>query len=113
MIDEFMWKWQHYFRIGVQTRVESALREIGARLDPRVTLVGLAEAADARHPICIEPESGPLRPEHLSELFERADAIYQVDPDRKIVNSDSSVHEARQRYLQKQARGMRVTERLS
>jgi hypothetical protein len=83
-IDQFMWAWQIHFRLGVESRLERALRSIGAHLDPSVFLVGITEREGARHSICIEPESGPVQPEHLVGLFELADDLYHDDPDSRI-----------------------------
>ena len=59
VIDQFMWQWQQHFRISVEVLAEMSLEKIGARLDPQVMLVGLARETEARHPICIEPRTGP------------------------------------------------------
>jgi len=65
VIHQFMWQWQPHFRINVQVLADMSLEKIGARLDPQVVLVGIADDSGAHYPICIEPETGQLQPEHL------------------------------------------------
>lgn len=110
-INQFMWEWQPHFRISVQSTIERALELVDARLDPRVILVGFADdAATARHPICIEPEGGPLSPEHLHGVHDRAVEIFETDPDRLIIHSAPGLDDSRQRWLQRRARGTAIAE---
>lgn len=106
-----MWEWQPHFRISVQTRLERALELVDARLDPRVFLVGFADDPDgARHPICIEPEDGPLSPEHLQGVRDRAVELFDADPERLILHADPGLHDSRQRWLHRRARGRAIAE---
>lgn len=106
-----MWEWQPHFRIAVQSTLERALELVDARLDPRVFLVGFADDPDAaRHPICIEPEDGPLSPEQLQGVRDRAVEIFEADPERLILHSDPGLHDSRQRWLQRRARGTAIAE---
>ncbi|MGA3221160.1 MAG: hypothetical protein ABSE77_19145 [Acidimicrobiales bacterium] len=91
VIDQFMWQWQQHFRISVEVLAETALDKIGARLDPQVMLIGLARDTAARHPVCIEPETGPVRPEHLSGIEVRAAKLYEENPDNRTWHSDAPV----------------------
>jgi hypothetical protein len=110
-IDQFMWEWQPHFRISVQSTIERALELADARLDPRVFLVGFADdPGAARHPICIEPENGPLSPDHLHGVDDRAAEIFESDPERLVIHSDRGVHDSRQRWLQRRARGTAIAE---
>ena len=61
-IDLFMWGFQRHFRIGVEIRVASSLSIVGASVEPVVFLVGLLAPGREGHPVCIEPEDGPLSP---------------------------------------------------
>lgn len=101
VIDQFMWQWQQHFRISVEVLAETALDRIGARLDPQVMLIGLARDAAARHPVCIEPETGPVRPEHLSGIEAGAAKLYGENPDSRTWPSDAGVHQLRHGLLRR------------
>jgi hypothetical protein len=110
-IDQFMWEWQPHFRISVQSKVTRALELMEARLVPQVFLVGFADEPTAvRHLICIEPEAGPLHPDHLTGVVDRAGEIFDADPERLLLHSDPGLHESRQRWLRRRARGAAVAE---
>lgn len=110
-IDQFMWRWQPHFRISVQSDIERALELVDAHLDPRVFLVGFADAPDrVRHPVCIEPETGPLSPRDMDGVEVRAGEIFDADPERRIIHSDPGVHDSRQRWLQRRARALALAE---
>jgi hypothetical protein len=110
VIQQFMWKWQQYFRISVQTLANMSLEKIGARLDPQVVLVGIADDPSVIHPICVEPETGPFQPVHLTGIDARAVQFYEEDPERQIWHSDPGVHAARQAWLRGRARGTAIAE---
>lgn len=106
-----MWEWQRHFRISVQTTIERSLELIDVRLDPRVLLVGFAEdASRVRHPICIEPESGPLAPGDLLGVPDRSTEIFDADPERLTLHSDPGLHESRQEWIRRRARGAAIAE---
>ena len=72
-IEHFMWGYQDFFRIHVQTRAESVLKRIDPELSPDVFLVGILEAdREDRYDACVDPET-----EHWidSEAFDRAHEI--------------------------------------
>jgi hypothetical protein len=113
-IDQFMWGWQAHFRIDVQVTLERALEVAGARLDPQVFLIGFAtDPGSARHPICIEPETGPLSPRQLGEVEERTIEIFRSDPETRIMNTDRELHNSRQRWLHRRSRGSALAEAVS
>jgi len=110
-IDEFMWGWQPHFRIDLQVTVERALEAVGAQLDPQAFLVGFAVDPDrARHPVCVEPEDGAFRSSELRGIADRAEEIYEVDPERRIFNTDPGYHERRHAWLRGRARGQAIAE---
>ena len=69
-----MWPGQTDFRISVQATVDQVLRLLGAQLEPRVMLVGFADAPGAGRLIGVEPANGPLRPDLLADIVLRRDA---------------------------------------
>jgi hypothetical protein len=97
VIEQFMWGYQGHFRIGVYSRIKSALELIHAYLEPRVILVGFAvDPAKSPHAVCIEPEEGPLQGNHLSEVTNRAQEIYEQDPENAVWSSNAD-HDAARR----------------
>lgn len=110
VIQQFMWQWQPHFRIGVQVLADMSLEKIGARLDPQVVLVGIADDSTVEYPICIEPEGGQLKPGHLAGIEERASQLYQEDPEGQIWHSDPEVDAAQDARLRGRARGTAIAE---
>ena len=110
-IDQFMWGYQSHFRLLVEHTTARILDKIGiASEDVTVILVGIAAKDDARHPICVEPETGSLKADHLEQVVERAKAIYRLDPASEIFHSHPSVREARHRGLTLSSRAKAITE---
>jgi hypothetical protein len=111
VIDQFMWGYQPHFRIGIQTRAESAFDHAKGALDPQVFLVGFATDPNAAgHPICVEPERGTLQPHHLAGVLTRAEDIYSADPERAGFHTVASVDEAYHRALRRKARAQALVE---
>src|SRR5207248_2002022 len=71
-INLFMWGFQRGFRSGVENAVSQSIEELGASVSPAVFLVGVLKEGGAGHPLCIEPEDGPLVPEDFVDLDSRA-----------------------------------------
>ena len=110
-IDEFMWAWQPHFRIDLQVTAERALEAVGAQLDPEAFLVGFAgDPSQARHAICVEPEDGAFRSADLRDIGPRVEEFYELDPERRIFNTDPGVHERRQAWLRRRARAQAIAE---
>lgn len=110
VIDQFMWSWQQHFRISVGVLATMALEQIGARLDAQVVLVGLTEEPRAAHAICVEPETGPLRPGALTGVRDRAVEIFREDPRSNVWHSNADVQASRQAYLRNSAMGAAIAE---
>ena len=111
VIDQFMWGYQLLFRIGIQTRAESAFDHAKVALDSQVFLVGFAiDPSATGHPICVEPERSHLQPRHLAGVLARAEEIYSADPDRNGFHTVASVDEAFHRTLRRKARSQALVE---
>ncbi len=95
-IDQFMWGFQQQFRLGVERGTEQALAEIGLGVKARVVLVGLTNAENVEHQLCVEPEDGPLSAEDLSTLSDRATELFYADPDSGLSHTNSRHHELQQ-----------------
>lgn len=104
-----MWGFQPHFRSGLRMATEHALESIGIHSESDIYLVGFLRGGD-RHPICVEPESGPFSPAHFAGVSERAATLYEEDPERQIWHSDARLHRARQAGLRNMARARAVRE---
>ena len=110
-IDHFVWGFQQHFRVKVEYEAKLVLDGLGmASIDVKVVLVGIATEESARHAICVEPETGPLRAEHLAQVTSRAGELYELDPESKMRNSDPRAHEMQHRALFHASRANAVTE---
>lgn len=81
-----MWGFQGPFRHIVEHDLRASLEAIGVTADPTVLLIGLRteDGAPDRHPLCIEPEDGPIVLADFDGLHERAAELYAEDPERRI-----------------------------
>ena len=87
-IDQFMWPLQQFFRQCVAINTKMILDEIGMPVqDLQVLLVGIASEDSARHATCVEPETGSLRQEHLEQVKDRADELYNLNPQSQSFDS--------------------------
>ena len=110
-IDQFMWAFQPHFRIRVELAAKRVLDELGmGSTNTRVFLVGVATEESARHPICVEPETSPLLPEHLSLVATRTSELYQSDPESQMRYSHPRAHAQQHRALFLAARANAITE---
>ena len=104
-IDQFMWGYQQHFRWGVGYETQRVLNEIGIPVvDITAVLVGFATEQNARHAICVEPETGPLQSEHLTEVASHAVELYHSNPESEMFHSHPQVHESRHRQIFLQSR---------
>lgn len=81
-----MWGFQALFRHTVEYALHAALEAIGVTADPTVVLIGLRkeDGSPERHPLCIEPEDGPITLADFDGAHEKAAELYAQDPDRRI-----------------------------
>ena len=110
-IEQFMWGYQPHFRFHVEYETELVLAELGiASTDVRVFLAGIAAEENARHAICVEPETGPLFAEHLAKVTSRGKELYQLDPESETRYHPPGSGAAPQRALFLNARANAITE---
>ena len=110
-IDQFMWSFQRSFRLRVEINTKLILDQLGmSSSDVRVILVGIATQDDARHAICVEPETGPLQPRHLLKVPTRAQEMYESDPESQVRDSHPRAHVSVHRQLFLSARAKAVSE---
>jgi len=96
----------------VEHAVTDATKLIAApALDPRVVLVGFEEEADSkRHPVCIEPETGPVGPADFNNIHGRTEELLAANPESQIIVSDPRHRELRSKALYLQARADAIAE---
>ncbi len=98
-----MWGYQDTFRRGVETDLEGAWEVIGVTAEPTVFLIGLLIPDGSGHPLCIEPEDGPIIPADFAGLDERADELYHDDPDSRVYFGDQRSHERKHQEFRHRA----------
>ncbi|MEV6287487.1 diadenylate cyclase [Kribbella sp. NPDC051770] len=92
-IDQFMWGYQPHFRMSFEGAAERALERIGVALDPTAMLVGFRATEDSnRLPICVEPETGGIKPSDLSGVREDGQARYGASSDARMFHSDPGLN---------------------
>lgn len=109
-IELFMWGFQSSFRFNVERAVEHTLEELGVAGEPTVLLVGVLAPGGSRHPICIEPEDGSVVPADFSDFDARAAALYQQDPDSRMIRSDPRHHTLMQQRNRHRAAAAAIAE---
>ena len=109
-INQFMWGFQPHFRVRTELRIQQALSQIGLAVDVRVVLVGFALDADLSHQLCIEPEGGPLSTDHLNSVLDRANELFNANPESRTFISDPRSHANQFDELRRQSRGEALIE---
>lgn len=110
-IDQFMWGFQPHFRRRVELDTKQVLDKLGmVSIDTKVLLVGISTEENGMHPICVEPETGPLFSEHLALVTSRAEELYQSDPESQVRYAHPRAHEQQHRALFLTARANAITE---
>ena len=111
-IYQFMWAFQHTFRMSVQRDVQRVLSQIGLQVHDKVIvlLIGLAARDDVRHKKCIEPEDGPLTVEDLRLVKDRTAEIFGADPASRLHHGDPRHHEKQRRALFIHCRAQAIAE---
>lgn len=112
-IDQFMWGYQVYFQVGVETPLRMALREVGFAGEADVLLVGFEAEGEHVFPICIEPEDGPYDPSMLADVIRRGQELYEQHPEHDMFHTDPGAHEAFHARLQRQMQAKSVEEALA
>ena len=57
---------------------------LGVTVEPTVFLIGLLKEGGSGHPLCVEPEDGPIVPADFDGLHDRATELFDQDPDSKL-----------------------------
>ena len=108
-----MWGFQRSFRTSVEIDLERSLQALGVgSVKPAVFLIGVLRNDGPGHPLCIEPENGPIIPADFDELHHRADEFYDQDPEKdvKLSNAGDWIHERREQHARGRAYGKAISE---
>ena len=89
VIQQFMWGYQHYFRIGLQHDAKRLFDTLGIDLQPLAVLVG-ARKPDIydRNAVCVEPEDGDCSVSFFDGLLEDIERKIEGHPLQEIFYSD-------------------------
>ena len=111
-IDQFMWAFQHTFRLSVEHEIEEVLSQIGLQVHDRarVLLIGLAVGDGLQHEKCIEPEDGTLAVDDLRNIAKRTGEIIEADPEANTIHTNPRYHKIRRRSLFLRCRASAIAE---
>jgi hypothetical protein len=105
-----MWGFQRTFRSAVERALQRSLEVLGVAVEPTVFLIGLLREGGSGHPLCVEPEDGPIVPADFDGLRNRATELYAQDPDSKLLVSAAWIRERRQQGIRHRAYGTAIGE---
>jgi sensor domain DACNG-containing protein/sensor domain DACNH-containing protein len=105
-----MWGFQRTFRSAVEIALRRSLEMLGAAVEPTVFLIGLLKEGGSGHPLCVEPEDGPIVPTDFDRLDDRATELFDQDPESKVLISAAWIREKRQQQTIDRAYGTAIGE---
>ncbi|QNI04947.1 hypothetical protein GAN17_00420 [Mycobacterium kubicae] len=115
-IEQFMWAFQPHFRRSVEFTVAQGLKALDVETTESVAfLVGtLADGdSDHHHPICIEPEDGPLVPADFDGVGNRAATLYRESPESRMRFSNARLDILKHREFRDRAHASAIEEVLN
>ena len=105
-----MWGFQRTFRSAVEIALQRSLEVLGVAAEPTVFLIGLLKEGGSGHPLCVEPEDGPIVPADFDGLNDRTTELFDQDPDSKLWISTPWIRERRQQQTMHRACGTAIGE---
>lgn len=87
-IDLFMWPYQGHLQASLEDFAKRTLREAGLNSDVRAILVGIRDPDTNSHPVCIEPERGPISLDLFAQIDDTIAALASADPRNSLVYGD-------------------------
>ena len=105
-----MWGFQRTFRSAVEMALQKSLEVLGVTVEPTVFLIGLLKEGGTRHPLCVEPEDGPIVPADFDGLRDRATELFDQDPESRLLVSAAWIRERRQQETMHRAYGTAIGE---
>jgi hypothetical protein len=109
-IELFMWGFQRTFRSAVESALQRSLEVLGVSVEPTVFLIGLLKEGGSGHPLCVEPEDGPIGPADFDGLRDRAAELFDQDPNSKVLVSAAWIRARRQQETMNRAYGTAIGE---
>src|SRR5258706_427888 len=104
-----MWRFQRTFRSAVERALHKSLDVLGVTVEPTVFLIGLLKEGGSGHPLCVEPEDGPIVKADFDGLHDRAAELFDQDPDSRLLVSAAWIRERRQQQTIHRAYGTALT----
>ena len=105
-----MWRFQRSFRSAVEKALQRSLEVLGVAIEPTVFLIGLLKEGGSGHPLCVEPEDGPIVPADFDGLHDRATELFDQDPESKLLVSAAWIRERQQQETMHRAYGTAIGE---
>src|SRR6266568_1943411 len=105
-----MWGFQRTFRSAVEMALQKSLEVLGVTVEPTVFLIGLLKEGGSGHPLCVEPEDGPIVLADFDGLHDRATELFDQDPDSKLWISAAWIRDRRQQETMQRAYGTAIGE---
>ena len=105
-----MWGFQRTFRKAVERALQKSLEVLGVAVDPTVFLIGRLREGGSGHPLCVEPEDGPIVPADFDGLHDRATELFDQDPASRMLISAAWIRERQQQRTMHRAYGTAIGE---
>ncbi len=81
VIHLFMWGYQSHFRANIEHLAERLFDAVLPEVRPSVLLIGVrAPGSDQAHPVCVEPEDGPLDVQRFDGVLDAIEERIKVHP---------------------------------
>lgn len=89
IIQQFMWGYQHYFRVSLERLGRSLFEVVGVDLEPVALLVGARRPdSDNRNAVCVEPEYGECSAKLFDGLLEDVERTIERHTLQDVFYSD-------------------------
>ena len=104
-IQHFMWGYQRYFAVGLESNAKRLFQTLDSRLEPEAFLVGIQGEADQdRFPACVEPEDDFwITSEEFNNVFPLSDTLRERYPETELRHSHSLAQQAHDERLLKRS----------
>ncbi|RYB94431.1 hypothetical protein EUA93_08800 [Nocardioides oleivorans] len=112
-IDQFMWPFQHSFRVTLELAASQIFEQIGFGLGVRAFLVGFTDDPGQRHPICFESELDELAKVDLSHVPADARTRYADNAGSTTIITSGRHHDRYHRGLLDSMRAEAVQDALT
>lgn len=88
----FMWGYQEYYRISVDSLAENVFKVLGVSTKPKALVVGACRPESKnRNKVCVEPEDGEWSIDLFDGLLDNIEEIYKNHPKQNLFYSNDEV----------------------